>query len=423
LHFINSKKNFMHRISFKKAGFLQAVSAAVVAMVIISGCKKEISTTTADEPVSSLASRRGDDEGGGIKSFNIVNLVANNANYGAATIDPTLKNGWGIAWSAGGTAWVNSQGGHVSELYNGEGVKAALTVNIPSPAGNEGGNPTGIIFNANAADFVIPSGNTTAATGARFIFVGLDGIVSGWNPSWANHAFTKFNQVGVSVYTGLAIAANGGSNFLYAADFKGRKIKVWDKTWAPVAMSFTDRRLPRGYAPFNIQEVGGRLYVTYAKVGSDGRSMAGRGLGIVNIFTTAGVFVKRFADGDKLNAPWGITMAAASFFPPKMIGHDDDDDDDDDDHHGNDRHGHDDNDTTQPKILVGNFGDGRINVYSLDGDFIGQLRSRNRVISIDKLWAIGFAPTTSPIDQRRLYFAAGPNNELDGLFGYIIKDL
>ncbi len=399
----------MLHINYQKSVLLKIVPALLLVMCIISGCKKEIgSSTPAEESVAEKSASKDVK----LKSFMQVNLVANNGNYNAAHIDATLKNAWGIAWSPGGTAWVNSQGGHVSELYNGEGVKAALTVNVPSPGGNEGGNPTGIIFNPNVADFVIPSGNTTAPTRAVFIFVGVDGIVSGWNPSWGNHAFTKFNNVSTSAYTGLAIASNGGSNFLYAADFRARKISVWNKTWAPVAMSFTDPHLPAGYSPFNIQEVNGQLFVMYAKVGSDGRSQAGRGLGIVNIFTPAGVFVKRFGEREKLNAPWGVTMAPAGFFPQEM----DDDDGDDDD--GDDDGDH----IPQPKILVGNFGDGKINVYSLSGKFLGQLKSHDHVISIDKLWAIGFAPTTSPISQNRLYFAAGPNNEEDGLFGYIIKE-
>ena len=393
----------MYKINAQKWRISNLLPALTVLLVFTFSCKKEIGSETANVETELLASKNSLQDVK-VKSFMQVNLVANNGNYNAAHIDATLKNAWGIAWSPGGTAWVNAQGGHVSELYNGEGVKAALTVNVPSPGGNEGGNPTGIIFNPNVADFVIPSGNANAPTRAVFIFVGVDGIVSGWNPSWANHAFTKFNNVATSAYTGLAIANNGGSNFLYAADFRAKKIVVWSRTWAPVAMSFTDPNLPAGYAPFNIQEVSGQLFVMYAKAGSDGRSLAGKGLGIVDIFTPAGIFVKRFASRDKLNAPWGVTMAAASFFPQEMEEEDDD------------------NGTPQPKILVGNFGDGKINVYSLNGKFSGQLKSHDHVIAIDKLWAIGFAPIPSTIDQNRLYFAAGPNNEEDGVFGYLIKD-
>jgi uncharacterized protein (TIGR03118 family) len=393
----------MYKVICQKLNFFPLLPALLLLTAIFSGCKKEISTKADDEQILSEKNNSNDVK---LKNFMQVNLVANNANYNAAFVDPTLKNAWGIAWSPGGTAWVNAQGGHVSELYNGQGVKAALTVNVPSPGGNEGGNPTGIIFNPVVTDFVIPSGNTTAPTRAVFIFVGVDGIVSGWNPSWGNHAFAKFNNVATSAYTGLAIANNGGSNFLYAADFRAGKIAVWDRTWAPVAMSFTDPNLPAGYSPFNIENVGVQLFVMYAKVGPDGRSLPGKGLGIVDVFTPAGVLVKRFADKDKLNSPWGVTMAAATFFPQEI----EDDDDGDDDHH-----------TPQAKILIGNFGDGKINVYSLTGKFLGQLKSNDHVISIDKLWAIGFTPTTSTIDQNRLYFAAGPNNEEDGLFGYLIK--
>lgn len=395
----------LHKINAQKWRITNLLPALTVLSVFTFSCKKEIDSETTKANTEQLAGKNSLNDVK-VKSFMQVNLVANNGNYNAAHVDATLKNAWGIAWSPGGTAWVNAPGGHVSELYNGEGIKAALTVNVPSPGGNEGGNPTGIIFNPNVADFVIPSGNANAPTRAVFIFVGVDGIVSGWNPSWGNHAFTKFNNVATSAYTGLAIANNGGSNFLYAADFRARKIAIWNRAWAPVAMSFTDPNLPAGYSPFNIQEVNGQLFVLYAKVGSDGRSQEGKGLGIVDIFTPAGVFVKRFASRDKLNAPWGVTIAAASFFPQEM------EDDEDDDDSG----------APQPKILVGNFGDGKINVYSLNGKFLGQLKSHDHVIAIDKLWAIGFAPTTSTIDQNRLYFAAGPNNEQDGVFGYLIKD-
>jgi uncharacterized protein (TIGR03118 family) len=232
-----------------------------------------------------------------------VNLVANNSEYGATRIDPTLINAWGIAFSATGTPWVNSQGGHLSEVYTSEGGPAIPPVHIPSPGGNEGGNPTGIIFNSINTDFIIPAGNGGAAGPARFIFVGVDGIVSAWNGTWGNHSYLKYNNSATAAYTGLTLAANGGNNYLYAANFRAGKIDVWDKNWAPVSMSFKDWRIPPGYSPFNIQNVGGMLYVTYAKVGPDGRSQTGQGKGYVNIFRPDGSLVKRFASKDELNAP------------------------------------------------------------------------------------------------------------------------
>jgi uncharacterized protein (TIGR03118 family) len=358
-----------------------------------------------DDESSSLTARggRGNDND---FDFLQVNLTANSATYGATNIDPLLKNGWGIAFSTGGTPWVGSQGGHVSTIYNREGGTQLAPVHISSPGANEGGNPTGVVANALATDFLIPAGNGTTAMGAaRFIFVGVDGVVSGWNPTWGNHSYRQFNNSATSSYTGLTIALKDSAQYLYAADFRGGKIQVWDKNWNPVNMSFKDRNLPQGYSPFNIQVIGDWLYVTYAKVGRDGRSEAGKGKGLVNIFTTSGKYVGRFAQLEDLNAPWGIAKAPPTFFPA--------------DSSDNGRHG---NHAPKPVILIGNFGDGKINVYSLLGEYQGQLKKNNRTLVIDGLWALVFPPTTSTIDQRRLYFASGPNRELDGVFGYIIQD-
>jgi uncharacterized protein (TIGR03118 family) len=158
-----------------------------------------------------------------------------------------------------------------------------------------------------------------------------------------------------------------------------------------------DPDLPSDYSPFNIQVVGDRLYVMYAKAEGD-EEVHGAGLGLVDVYTTNGMFVKRFATGGTLNAPWGVAMAPVSFYK----------DDDDSD--------------AGPAILVGNFGDGRINAYrERDGKFLGQLSMHNTPITIDGLWAISFAPSTSPINQNLLYFTAGPDDENDGLFGYISR--
>ena len=176
-------------------------------------------------------------------------------------------------------------------------------------------------------------------------------------------------------------------------------------------MEFKDPWLPHGYAPFNIQAVGDWLYVAYAKVADDGEEEAGVGKGLVSIFNTDGSFVKRFGTRDLLNAPWGITAAHKNFF-----------EDPEDEITDNSSSGHkDDHVRDSTLILIGNFGDGKINVYTTHGVFIGQLQSHGHAISIEGLWAIGFAPSTSTIDQNRLYFTAGPEDEEDGLFGYLIK--
>ncbi|HMH21926.1 MAG TPA: TIGR03118 family protein [Puia sp.] len=368
----------------------------------------------------SIGCRKGIIDNKDLRDFQQVNLVANNNGYGAPHIDGTLMNAWGLAWSPGGTPWVNSQAGHLSEVYDKDGATVRAAVAIPSPGDTIGGNPTGIVFN-NTKGFLLSNGKA-----ASFIFVGVDGVISGWNGtagSGGNRALLVGNNSATSSYTGLTLAANGTRNLLYAANFRTGKIDVWDTTWTSVSLPFKDPGLPPGYSPFNIQSVGSWLFVAYAKVGPDGRDQAGEGLGFVDVFNPDGSWVKRFASRGTLNAPWGITQAPANFYV-------DPNDDNDNSGHGNSGHGSGDdnrgkgkdNDQTQPTILVGNFGNGYINAYTLDGQFLGQLRSHNRPIIIDGLWALSFAPATATtVDPNRLYFTAGPHKETDGVFGYLIK--
>jgi uncharacterized protein (TIGR03118 family) len=351
-----------------------------------------------------------------LQDFKQVNLVANNGSYSPVLVDPTLQNAWGLAWAPSGIAWVNSQAGHVSELYTGEGAIVRPPVNIPSPADTIGGLPTGIVF-AGGAGFKLSNNQAP-----NFLFDGVDGVVSGWNGAAGNNALRIADNSASSAYTGLTIATWNGSHFLYAANFRAGKIDVWDTTFTAVPMAFKDPGIPSGFSPFNIQSIGSWLYVQYAKVGPDGRDQPGAGLGYVDIFNPDGSFVKRFASKGTLNAPWGVVLTPANFL--------DDGDMNDDDHGqkngnegpGKNNKGHDDN-GQQPVILVGNFGDGYINVFSTEGEYLGQLQSHNNKIWIDGLWALSFAPTTATtIDPKRLYFTAGPAKETDGLFGYLIKN-
>ncbi len=343
-----------------------------------------------------------------LRDFEQVNLVANSANYSPALTDPTLQNAWGLAWAPSGIAWVNSMSGHVSELYTADGAIVRAPINIPSPGDTIGGLPTGIVFSGGAG-FTLSNGQ-----GSSFLFVGIDGIVSGWNGAAGNNALVIANNSANSSYTGLALATWSGSHFLYAANFGAGRIDVWDTTFAPVTMPFKDPYLPSGYSPFNIQSVGSWLYVLYAKVGADGRDQAGDGLGFVDIFNTNGAFVKRFASRGALNAPWGVTETPANFLDQVDM--------DSTSHIGpGSGNGHF-NQNQESVILVGNFGNGRINVFSLNGIFLGQLQAHKKTIVINGLWALGFAPTTATtVDPSRLYFTAGPNMEADGLFGYLIK--
>ncbi|GAC1496491.1 MAG: TIGR03118 family protein [Flavisolibacter sp.] len=339
-----------------------------------------------------------------LKEFRQVNLVANNTEYEAPHIDPALVNAWGLAFNPTGVAWVSSQGGHVSTIYDKLGNTLRPPVNIPSPGGDTGGNPTGIVFN-NTDGFLLPN-----KLKAAFIFVGVDGILSGWNGAAGNNALVIANNSKTSAYTGLAIGRARNDNFLYAANFRTRKIDVWNSSFIPVSMPFRDPGLIAGYAPFNIQNIEDKLYVAYAKVGSDGRDEAGAGNGFVDIFNTDGSFVKRFATRGTLNAPWGLVKAPASFFA----------DTDDAGYENIAENGY---GSALPGILVGNFGDGRINAYDTDGNFISQLKTDNKVIAIEGLWALSFAPSTATsINPTWLYFTAGPDEETHGLFGYIVKE-
>ena len=382
----------MKRFNISAASYGLSATGFLLAafLVFTAGCKKGINPKAT-------------------KDFKQVNLVANNDEYNNPGIDSILLNAWGLAFSPTGIAWVTSQAGHVSTVYDKDGNIVRPPVTIPSPGGPLGGNPTGIVFNG-SGDFVLANGQP-----ARFIFVGVDGILSGWNQSAGNNALLIKNNVASSSYTGLALAAYNGANFLYAANFRTGKIDVWDKDFNSVTMPFKDPNLPPGFSPFNIQLVGNVLYVAYAKVGPDGRHQAGAGNGYVSIFNTGGDFIERFASKDYLNSPWGITEAPAGFFEDMNRGYNDKVSPDN-------KTGNPGNDNNQPILLIGNFGDGRINAYSGNGQFIGQLKDHTHTIEIPGLWALVFPPASATsIDPNRLYFTAGPDEEEDGLFGYLIK--
>jgi uncharacterized protein (TIGR03118 family) len=350
-----------------------------------------------------------------LRNFQQVNLVANSGVYAPVLTDVTLLNAWGLAWSPTRIAWVNSHDGHVSELYTEAGAIVRPPVHIPSPTDTIGGTPTGIVFSGGAG-FTLPNNQ-----GSLFLFAGEDGVLSGWNGAAGNNAFRIANNSATAHYTGLALATNNGHHLLYAANFKSGKIDVWDTSFMAVSLPFHDPFLPSGYAPFNIQAIGTWLFVAYAKVGPDGDEQAGAGLGFVDVFNTDGSFLTRFASRGFLNAPWGLTMTPTNFLDDQDMTNGDGKVKGDD--HGGLKINPDGKHDNQPVILVGNFGDGRINVFTLQGQFLGQLQSQKHTIEIEKLWALSFAPVTATnTDQSRLYFTAGPNDENDGLFGYLIRN-
>ncbi len=306
--------------------------------------------------------------------------------------DPSLKNPWGIAFNPTAFAWVANNHTAKSTLYDGTGLPQALVVTVPG-AGGAAGAPTGIVFSGSASFVVTKSGLSGPG---RFIFAGEDGTISAWAPNvdQTNAVLAVDNSAGHSVYKGLALAANGQGNFLYAADFHNARVDVFDGAFHRISLAggFVDPKLPAGYAPFGIQNLQGDLYVSYAKQDADAQDeVAGKGLGLVNVFDANGKLIRRVATGGRLNAPWGLAMAPADFG------------------------------RFSNALLVGNFGDGRISAFDArTGEFLGQLRGPDgRRLAISGLWAIAFGNGFASQPTGTLFFTAGPNDEANGLYGRI----
>ena len=305
--------------------------------------------------------------------------------------DPNLVNAWGLVFNPTGPAWVANNGTGTSTLYDGDGNAVPLVVKIPGPAGSATGSPTGIVFNGSEA-FVVSSGNLNGPS--RFIFATEDGTIAAWAPNVnATNAITVIdNSSNNAVYKGLALSAGGNGNLLYATDFHNAKIDVFDSTFKPVSVSgkFSDPTIPQGFAPFGIQAINGDIYVTYAKQ-NDAKhdDVKGKGFGFVNVFDPNGNLLRRVASEGALNSPWGLTVAPAGF--GKLGG----------------------------RLLVGNFGDGRINAYDLaTGQFVGRLRGKDHTpLVIDGLWSLQFGNgfAAQPVDT--LFFTSGPGDEQHGLYG------
>jgi uncharacterized protein (TIGR03118 family) len=323
-------------------------------------------------------------------AFTEVDLIADVAGH-APLVDAGLINPWGLALGATGPLWVADNGSDTATIYPGGAggtpvTKAGLTVAIP------GGAPTGQVANG-TSDFVVtgPGGSGPA----RFIFVSESGDLTAWNPTASAPSAIVESHVDGAVYKGLAMfQSTSDGPFLLAADFNHGRIDVFDKQFQRLQLSsdfFNDRALPRGYAPFNVAVVGDAIYVSYAKQSGNGVDQTnGPSLGIVDRFDAFGLFPHRIATHGTLNAPWGMTLAPASFGP--LAG----------------------------DLLVGNFGDGRINVFDpRTGAFHGQLRGPNhRPITIDGLW--GLQPgTASSAGTDSLWFSAGPDDEAHGLVGVL----
>lgn len=310
----------------------------------------------------------------------------------APTTDPNLQNTWGLARSATSPWWIANNATASTSVYTGAGTRVDIggvaAQGVP-------GDPTGAVFSGIAGQFQVGTTASPTTLGpSNFIFDSEDGTISAWRGAPA--ALVTVPAASGAVFKGLAISNGPSGPRLYATDFANGRVDVFDGGWnlLKVPGAFVDRRLPKHYAPFGIQTIGYRVFVTYAKQQPGSIDEAhGRGLGIVDVYGLDGNFLGRVAQHGQLDAPWGLAQAPARFG----------------------RFGGD--------LLVGNFGDGRINAYAelRNGRFVhrGTLRGAHGKLSIDGLWALEFGNSGSNGDPQTLFFTAGLNDEADGLFGTI----
>lgn len=344
-----------------------------------------------------------------VKGYTPVNMVSDIAGVAHRT-DPLLVNAWGIAVSPAGRIWVADNGTGVSTVYKPNGTPLSLIVTIPPAAGGTNGTPTGVVFNE-TTNFVVSFNSTSGPS--VFLFATEDGTISGWNSDVdpSNAIVMVDNSGSNAVYKGIALGESDGSNYLYVANFNAGVVEMYDSSFGFVG-SFTDpdpELQTNDFAPFGIQNIGGKLYVTFAKRNpGTADDLAGPGNGYVDVFKTDGTLKERLASQGTLNSPWGLALAPANF--GRFAG----------------------------ALLVGNFGDGRISGFDpKTGTFLGQLKYREgEPISINGLWGLTFAPSKPPADSDEeslaaaaeakkpvLYFTAGLVDETAGLFGFIRRAL
>jgi uncharacterized protein (TIGR03118 family) len=319
-------------------------------------------------------------------------------------LDPLLVNPWGISLTGSSPFWVSNNGTSTTQLIRGDVPSGAPVVLNPNPqtVTIPGGLPTGTVSNPVATEFVLPGACASAPCGANFLFASITGNITGWDPN-APAAGSTTAVIAAShpghVYTGLAYANNGSGNFIYAADFANGTIDVFNSSFAlqPAAsFPFVDPTIPstpgNTFHPYNIQAIGGSLYVVYAKVGVDGLPEDGVGNGFARRFNANGVRDLTFGiNNGALNSPWGVTLAPASF---GIFG---------------------------GALLVGNFGEGNPSIHAYNpttGAFLGTLQDQSgNGIEIDELWALTFGNGGSGGDVNTLYFTAGTAEEEHGVFG------
>jgi uncharacterized protein (TIGR03118 family) len=336
-------------------------------------------------------------------TYSVTNLVSDGS-VTASLMDSHFINPWGIT---NATFWISTQGTGLSYVISPATFippatgTVAFTVTVPAATGGTTatGSPTGAASTGTATGFVLPNG-----TKATFLFASLDGIITGWNNKLGTTTGTVAqvainNSAAGAVYTGIAMATNTNGTYLLAANFgKGADVEIYDSTYAPakLAGTFTDPTLPAGYVPYSVHTIGTQVFVAYALRSATGTPTTAPGNGLVDIFDTSGNFVSHaVATGGDLNAPWGVAIAPSTF---GIFAND---------------------------LLIGNFGDGIINVYDPKTfAFLGQLADgTGKTLSYASLWELFFGLTapssTTAGNLNTLYFTAGLTGEKHGLLGAI----
>lgn len=315
--------------------------------------------------------------------------LVSDGSVSAAHTDANLVNPWGIAFNKSDVMWVGDNGTGVSTVYDTAGNLGAPVVTLPPAAGGStNAAVTGVVFNSGGSKaFRITSGG--AVTSPEYLFVSEDGTIAGWGPDNGSTAINVIdNSASAAEYKGVAMTGKGKKARLYAANFHTGAIEIYDSNFQPVTIAggFTDPTLPAGFAPFNVQTIGNRIYVTYAAKSDPNATdeIDAPGQGVVNVFDTKGRLRQRLATGGNLNAPWAITRG---------IGH-----------YKND-------------FLVGNFGDGTISIFDKRGNDLGHaIDNTGNTLVIDGLWGLAYGVHH---DKNNLFYTAGPNDEAGGLLGML----
>ena len=399
-----------HRISSRKVSTSFAVGAVCVLSLVACG-----GGSGGGGAYGSSASSSGSSSSGSgsqtapqTSGFTDTALVSNKTGVvaTATTLDANLSNPWGLVTAPGLPFWIADNNSNVASLYSGTGeiqtnaVTGSTTTAIAIPASATGvaANPTGQVYNGTGG-FLIPTNNGQETS--LFVFSGEGGTIAAWAKDSGATAVTAYddglsNGAEHAVYKGLALGSVNGASFLYATDLHNNKVDVFDTNFdKPAAMQgkFIDPTMPAGFVPFGIAAVKNQLYITYAMRDTAMHDeTTGAGLGYVDVFDFSGKFISRFASAGPLNAPWGIALAPAGFG------------------------------SFEGDLLIGNFGDGTINIFAPDGASLatdmGPLTlNGGAAFAVPGLWSLVFGDGDSDKPLTTLFYTAGFADQTDGVFG------